>query len=167
PDGSNAHRITNGKETNQQFRFHLTTEDFVIRSKFSPKHSSNTVNLSKGAILSVRNMDNGDTGYVAYYKGKGIQPLVFGKVLYSNLRKSGDGKTVIYSQETYENPPKLMVQDLKKGEEQMVYQSNPQHFDYQWGKEELVKFESPKGAPIKGILYYPSDFDPTKKYPMI
>lgn len=167
PDGSKANRITNGKETNQQFRFHLTTEDFVIRSKFGPRHSSNSINLGTGAILRVQNIENGSTGFVAYSRKGGIEPLVFGKVLYSNLRKSGDGKTVIYSQETYDNPPKLMVQDLKTGEEQMVYQSNPQHFDYQWGKEELIKFESPEGTPIKGILYYPSDFDPTKKYPMI
>ncbi len=167
PDGSKANRVTNGKETNQQFRFHLTTEDFVIRSKFSQRHSSNSVDLGIGVILRVQNIENGSTGFVAYSRMGGIEPLVYGKVLYSNLRKSGDGKTVIYSQETYDNPPKLMVQDLKTGKEQMVYQSNPQHFDYQWGKEELVKFESPKGAPLKGILYYPSNFDPTKKYPMI
>src|SRR5690606_22311792 len=56
PDGSKANRITNGKETNQQFRFHLTTEDFVIRSKFSPRHSSNSVDLGIGVILRVQNI---------------------------------------------------------------------------------------------------------------
>ncbi len=167
PDGSKAKRITNGKETNSRFRFHLTTEDFAIRSKLSIRHNSNSVDLKRGVIFSVQSLEDGKTGYVEYSRTKGVVPIVFEEALYSNLRMSADRKTIVYSVETYQHPPKLVVQDLKTGKEQMVYQSNPQHFDYQWGKEELVKFESPKGAPIKGILYYPSNFDPTKKYPMI
>lgn len=160
-------RITNGKETNRKFRFHLTTEDFVLHSKFSPRHSSNTVDLSKGAIFSTRDMENGSTGYATFSRSKGMQSILFGDALFSNLRMSKDGESIIFSMESYENPPKLIFQNLKKGSKKLVYQSNPQHFNYQWGKEELVDFKSIEGKPLKGILYYPSGFDPTRKYPMI
>lgn len=166
-DGKTSKRITNGKETNRKFRFHLTTDDFVLRTKFGLLHSGNTVNLDRGAILSARDIDKGKTGYFMYTGKDGVQPIVYGDALYSNLRLSKDRKTVVYSMETYNQPPKLIFKNLNKGFERTVYQSNPQHFDYQWGKEELVEYKTSDGNSLKGILYYPSNFDSLKKYPTV
>ena len=39
--------------------------------------------------------------------------------------------------------------------------------DYAWGKAELIDFTSTIGRPLQGILYYPANWDKSKKYPMI
>jgi dipeptidyl aminopeptidase/acylaminoacyl peptidase len=39
--------------------------------------------------------------------------------------------------------------------------------DYAWGKAELMDFTSSIGKPLQAILYYPANYDPKKKYPMI
>ncbi len=48
-----------------------------------------------------------------------------------------------------------------------ISDANPQQKDYNWGTAELVTWTSADGVPLKGILYKPENFDPTKKYPMI
>ena len=45
--------------------------------------------------------------------------------------------------------------------------TNPFQQDYAWGKAELINFTSTVGRPLQGILYYPANYDATKKYPMI
>ena len=46
-------------------------------------------------------------------------------------------------------------------------QTNPFQKDYAWGKAELMNFTSTIGTPLQAILYYPANYDPSKKYPMI
>ncbi len=48
-----------------------------------------------------------------------------------------------------------------------VSDADPQRANYLWGDEHLVSFHSTWGAPLKGILYTPDNFDPHKKYPML
>ncbi len=44
---------------------------------------------------------------------------------------------------------------------------NPQQKDSNWGTVELVRWVSTDGIPLKGLLYKPENFDPSKQYPMI
>ncbi|KAB2858323.1 MAG: DUF839 domain-containing protein, partial [Bauldia sp.] len=39
--------------------------------------------------------------------------------------------------------------------------------DYAWGRAELVEFRSDSGRRLQGALYYPANYDPSRKYPMI
>jgi dipeptidyl aminopeptidase/acylaminoacyl peptidase len=48
-----------------------------------------------------------------------------------------------------------------------ISDANPQQKDYRWGSVELVRWTSADGVPLKGLLFKPADFDPTKKYPLI
>jgi hypothetical protein len=48
-----------------------------------------------------------------------------------------------------------------------ISSGNPQQAEVKWGSVELVKWTSADGVPLKGLLYKPADFDPSKKYPMI
>ena len=44
---------------------------------------------------------------------------------------------------------------------------NPQQKDYRWGTAELVSWRSADGVPLRGILFKPDGFDPSKQYPMV
>jgi dienelactone hydrolase len=48
-----------------------------------------------------------------------------------------------------------------------ISDANPQQKEYNWGTVELVRWVSSDGVPLKGLLYKPENFDPSKKYPMI
>jgi dienelactone hydrolase len=48
-----------------------------------------------------------------------------------------------------------------------ISDGNPQQKEFKWGSVELVHWNSADGFPLKGLLYKPADFDPSKKYPLI
>jgi dipeptidyl aminopeptidase/acylaminoacyl peptidase len=48
-----------------------------------------------------------------------------------------------------------------------IAQINEQQKDYNWLTTQLVTWKAYTGKKAEGIMYYPSDFDPKKKYPMI
>ncbi|HEY0779234.1 MAG TPA: prolyl oligopeptidase family serine peptidase, partial [Gemmatirosa sp.] len=48
-----------------------------------------------------------------------------------------------------------------------VSDANPQQAQYAWGTAELVRWRNTDGVPLKGILYKPANFDPSRKYPML
>jgi dipeptidyl aminopeptidase/acylaminoacyl peptidase len=45
--------------------------------------------------------------------------------------------------------------------------ANPQQKDINWGYTELITWISLDGIELEGVIYYPENFDPTQKYPMI
>ncbi|RYG00814.1 MAG: S9 family peptidase, partial [Chitinophagaceae bacterium] len=45
--------------------------------------------------------------------------------------------------------------------------TNSQQSDFNWGKSELVNFTNKKGQKLQGALFYPANYQPGKKYPMI
>ncbi|MEO6444150.1 MAG: prolyl oligopeptidase family serine peptidase [Gemmatimonadaceae bacterium] len=48
-----------------------------------------------------------------------------------------------------------------------ISDANPQQREYLWPSVELVRWTSHDGLPLKGLLYKPEGFDPSKQYPMI
>jgi hypothetical protein len=72
-------------------------------------------------------------------------------------------------------PEKIVMADVAYGtpvkaaqaDVWMVTKSTFTQFPNLWGTAELVRWTSADGVPLKGILYKPENFDPTKKYPLI
>lgn len=48
-----------------------------------------------------------------------------------------------------------------------VSDANPQQSEYGWGSAELFKWTNYKKKLNEGLIFFPSDFDPEKKYPLI
>src|SRR4030095_13174277 len=48
-----------------------------------------------------------------------------------------------------------------------IITTNAQAKDYAWSKVEMFDFKSTIGVPLQGLLYYPANYDASKKYPMI
>ncbi len=167
PDNKTKYRLTTGKERENQYRLYTLFDDFIESSNFGYIHDTPVFNFKNGVVLSAHDLDQGKTGYFTYSIEDGLKTIIFKDALISNLRLSHDGSTLIYSEETYNSPPKLMLKTMDKDNSKILYQSNPQHFDYSWGHSQLIDYTTQDGKHLKGILYYPSDFDPNKKYPTI
>lgn len=53
------------------------------------------------------------------------------------------------------------------GRSKLLYQSNPQQKNYQWGFSKLINYSNSKGKLLHGALFYPAGFDADKRYPMV
>ncbi len=74
----------------------------------------------------------------------------------------------VYEGASSNRPPKIFAVHLKKIRHQFVAEPAQQDFRYlKLGKVESWSFVNVRGDTIRGRIYYPPDFDPTRKYPCI
>ncbi|MDX4973938.1 alpha/beta hydrolase family protein [Myroides odoratimimus] len=78
---------------------------------------------------------------------------------------SQDAKTIVYTEENLLTPPTVKL--LKNKKESTIVSPNLSQELYNWNKCETIDFKDKYDVPLKAMLYYPKDYDPTKKYPMI
>jgi len=65
-------------------------------------------------------------------------------------------------------PPKLFVLDLKKGKPaELGHPAEPDYDGVEFGKVKRWTFQNSRNQEIEGRIYFPPDFDETKKYPCI
>jgi len=82
--------------------------------------------------------------------------------------KARKADAVIFTKETFELFPDYEISDLSFSKSKRLTEANPQQKDFLWGNNpELLTWLSLDGKEIKGLLYKPAGFDPSKKYPMI
>lgn len=97
---------------------------------------------------------------------KDPEKIVMSDLSYGTLTKAANANVYMTTKSTFTEFPNLWVgsslTDLTK-----ISDANPQQKEYNWGTAELVRWTGGDGKVLKGILYKPENFDPTKKYPMI
>ncbi|MBS7234169.1 S9 family peptidase [Flavobacterium psychroterrae] len=163
PDGRSARRLTKGRESG-------------IKLRIAKKANTNSYNfLYDGRLLDQYNLENeiillgkgedGKTGYFRWKNNIREKAIAYGDSRVDQLNYSTNHHMLFYLEQKFDLPPRLIYRD--KSSFQCVFQSNPQHFQYQWGKSELVHFQNSKKQNLKGVLFYPADYKPQKRYPMI
>ena len=93
--------------------------------------------------------------------------MIDGPYRYSRPIKARLNDKLIYTEQSFEKFPDIIISDLSFKENKKLSDANPQQAKYNWGTAELINWTSLDGLPLKGILVKPQDFDPNKKYPMI
>lgn len=162
-DGTGLKKITKGREKNIIYRITETNSSKQL-SPFNGVIISDVIDLKATLELKALSPDESMQGYYILEKGK-EKPLQFSAHRICNLKKAEASDKYVWLQEDYEHPTSVQ---LKNGAvAKTVYQSNPQHDDYYWGKVTTINYIGATGKPIKGLLYYPTDYEKGKKYPMI
>jgi dipeptidyl aminopeptidase/acylaminoacyl peptidase len=153
PDGKGSRKLTDGKPARIQFRLYRVEfeEPFIDDSK--PIYFSAYGDTSK------------QFGYYSYEKGR-LQPLIFENSMVSRLIKATDAPSFTFVKQDYHISPELYYADNWAAAKKIA-STNPQQASYYWGKSQLVNFTSKKGKPLQGALFYPANYEPGKKYPMI
>ena len=114
---------------------------------------------------------NDDTKASGFYRDQlGVKKLperiVMAEVAYGTPMKAENAEQFLVTKGTFVEFPDLWtgpsLTSLTK-----ISDANPQQKNFKWGTVELVSWTSADGVPLKGLLFKPEDFDPTKKYPMI
>jgi dipeptidyl aminopeptidase/acylaminoacyl peptidase len=119
-------------------------------------------------ILRASDNETKASGYAQAKLGASGAPqsLLMGPKNYGALQKARKASQYVMTQQTYRDFPDLWtgpaIGDVKK-----VSHANPQDAEYPRGSVELVSWLNGDGVPLKGLLFKPQGFDPSKKYPMI
>ncbi len=153
PDGKGARKITDGEK--EEIVYRVTRLDF----------EDPFIDDSKPIYLTTYGDKTKKTGYAKYEKGR-VDNLIFEDAQVSRLIKAKDANSFSYTKQDFDRSPSLYVTDNFSDAKQLVA-TNPQQNDYYWGKSELISFTSKKGKKLQGALFYPANYEPGKKYPMI
>lgn len=92
--------------------------------------------------------------------------VVMGARRYGTPSRAKDAQVYMLTQETVREFPDLWVGPSLTSLSRIT-DANPQQREYRWADVELVSWSSLDGIELKGLLYKPDGFDPSRKYPMV
>jgi dipeptidyl aminopeptidase/acylaminoacyl peptidase len=147
-------KITNVKTENT---YRLLNSSFEI----------NTVDMTKPLLLKVRDKTNNLTSYISWKNGKT-------KILISptgnrikEIRHCEDTKQIFSIEENFSNPSSLYAYNRNIGSKRVLYSSRKNNKAESLMKEEIISYTNSEQTALKGLLKFPLNFDPAKKYPMV
>ena len=118
--------------------------------------------------LSYSARDHWERGLVRYdLQTRTMQDLAKDEGVYRGWSVSKDGGTVVYARSDGDQPDELWVADGSMANARQLTDLNPQLSDVQLTRSELIEYLDVDGEKLYGILYYPVDYDPSKKYPLV
>ncbi len=95
------------------------------------------------------------------------QELLIDENLYSRWQMSEDGNRFFYQFSDGDQPFDLYVADPGFKEQKRLTSLNPWIEDRTLTRSELIKYRDADGKELNGILYYPVNYEPGKKYPLV
>lgn len=167
-DGENVIRYNLKTKTTKKITNLKGKNSFQFLNVFPEKNRS-YIDLNKPFLFSVYSSDY-KTSYYSWFKNK-LASLVEDSEhelsSYYNLNQgiSADGNTAIWTQENYNQPHTVKV--FRKGKVNTLLAPEVPEELYSWRKQKVIHYKDKYGIDLTGILWYPKEFDSTKKYPMI
>jgi dipeptidyl aminopeptidase/acylaminoacyl peptidase len=166
PDGSIVKRLTTGKQNNLVYRIAVQEQAQRSASNYSGMTSA-SFNLDENLILSVHSTDYTASGYYLWQRARGSHSLVFEEKQINYLMSSKKGSAYMYREETFEHSPALIFKSDAQAVPELIYQSNSQQQKYLWSSAQNIAYTNSSGTPLQGVLFYPTGYDPQKKYPLV
>jgi dipeptidyl aminopeptidase/acylaminoacyl peptidase len=160
-NGSRSINVTDGlgRAEGIQFRAVRLADDPAERG-FDP---------AKPLLLKAERLDTRESGFYRDYLGRAVKPelLVMAARGFGAPVKAEKSEKVMFNASRFDEFADLHVADTDLKNVQRVSDGQKQLAPYSWGKAELVTFRSLDGTPLKGTLFKPDNFDPSRKYPLI
>jgi len=85
----------------------------------------------------------------------------------TGLSKAKKADTYAYIAQSFDDSPDYFVGDAGLTNAKQISHTNPFQSNFAWGRAELVEYKSDRGERLQGVLSYPADYQPGKKYPMV
>jgi len=161
-DRGSRRRLTNGRERSLIFRF--AQVDFY--NPDSVVSRGVTVDNKKSLFLSVLANDYSFSGY-ATLSNTGVTQVLLTNKRTSQLQTSEDGNRIFWTEEDFDESPKIMKLDRSTAKTTPLFASNPQQQNYNWGKSKLIYYKDGFGRMLNATLLYPVGYNPAKTYPMV
>lgn len=162
-DPKNLISITN-INTNSDLQYTISAYNKIHHSQNNTNQTIDKIDDSLGLLLDYTNEVTGVQGLELINNGKAVLitegNFKIDNIIYSNER-------IVYTKTKQNIPPSLCVFDLKSEKESVLLDTRDQLSDYLWSKTEVIRYKLKNGRELKGLLYYPAEYNPQKKYPLI
>lgn len=76
-------------------------------------------------------------------------------------------KLIVTVDESLNTPPRLVASNPQTGRKTVILDLNPQFAGLRFGRVELFDWKTRDGRSAEGELYYPPDYTPGKRYPLV
>lgn len=151
PSGDRTAPIDLGWDNGLGFGFDVTNDGFLAL-------------LADGTHMKLAHyVKNGDSWTHQWLTGEHAAQI-FG------IEASPDGATVVYDHSAPDQPPQLYRAHVANGSLAQVAQVthlNPQFKDKRMARAEVYQWKGANEETVDGLLYYPTDYQPGKKYPLL
>nr|WP_319511390.1 prolyl oligopeptidase family serine peptidase [uncultured Draconibacterium sp.] len=143
----------------------------ILNSSTEPKPASirvyeKTVDPQKPLILELFDSKKNESSFILLDNGKCRTIIPRTTNYIKKLMYNKSFTAFSWLEENYNLPPRIVYKELGK-KEWSFNQTIQQDPDILSLKQEIISFANSDGVPLKGILYYPLNFDRTKQYPMV
>ncbi|MCC9020413.1 S9 family peptidase [Flavobacterium lipolyticum] len=163
-NGTLSRRLTKGREDKTIYRIN-TLGDYDLLLRNFDGFKSIVVDLNDRLILRTQ-YDDGKTGYCSLEKTGAIEQIICRSSFLNHMHYIKKSELYIYQEQRFDLPPRLVAKN-NSSMEKITFQSNAHYEKFQHSTSELITYRNAAGKELKGILYFPSNFDTNKKYPMI
>ena len=181
-DGSNATRLTRGREDSTVYR--CVTEGFGRFGRgggrggrggaaanpsapCQPGNEGSTIDPSKPLLFTATGEYDKKSGYARVTIGQPAQRLVWLDKQVSRLAKADNADVYLMEEQTAEESPNYFVAGANLGDAKPVSNTNAFQHEFAWGKQVLMPYTNKRGDKLQMMLTYPADYQPGKKYPMV
>ena len=155
--------LTQMKETDGE----ASLVNININRQFNEYHfACQTVNPEKTLLVKIIDSKNNVIKYDVIKNRKKTTIISNTKDRLSDLSYNSPVNRLFYLTENYNKPPKLYSQQNKENP-RIIYSSNSTDRIASQFKQEIVTYSNSAGQSLKGTLYYPLNYDSSKKYPMV
>ncbi|MCY3612422.1 MAG: prolyl oligopeptidase family serine peptidase [Gemmatimonadetes bacterium] len=96
-----------------------------------------------------------------------IETLALDSNLYRSWNISDDGGTIVYTMSDGDHPDEIHAARGDLSAARQLTTSNPQLDDIALTRSELIEYLDVDGNTLYGILYYPANYEPGRKYPLV
>jgi dipeptidyl aminopeptidase/acylaminoacyl peptidase len=163
-DGSSAFRLTNGRKNKTTYRIVVQSGDQSNKMNYDGNYQG-LFQPNDRLLIKTEALEH--TGYCFWNKKTGLQSLLDKKMRISQFIASEKNDSYVYVEENFNAPPRILIKENQNSKEKVLFQSNPQHYKYNWGNSKLITYTNSKGAVLNGVLCYPANYHTDTKYPMV
>ncbi|TDS66223.1 alpha/beta hydrolase family protein [Myroides indicus] len=157
------------KKFEQLTDFKPGTSIWITNTQNSQGYNAKNIEQSMPVIFTASQTEKGTREIYSYSKGK-LKKLtnttskrIDTKML--DRLTSLDTQTLVYTEEDYNQPAEIKI--YKHGKTKTLVKSDMPEELYNWRKRKVVQYTDKHGVTLNGVLFYPKDFNTSKKYPMI
>jgi dipeptidyl aminopeptidase/acylaminoacyl peptidase len=160
PDRAGADRLTDGRPDSVRHRYVDLTDEEPGEPDVIPRDTS--------IYWSLYDEWSEEHGYArSSGLGTGTERLVWKPKTVTGLTRADSAAVFAYRVEDFEDSPDYVRTDVAFADARQVTETNAFQDDYAWGRSRLVSYRNRDGERLQGALFYPADYDPEKRYPMI
>lgn len=158
-DGTGGTKLTDGATGDVRHRL-------VSFTGFNASAAERAVDLSRPVYLELFGRRTKRSGWARLVDGR-VERLVFADASHRALAKADSAERFLFTRQRFDESPNVFVAGADLAAPVARTATNPFQSDYAWGRAELMDFTSTIGRPLQAILYYPANYDPARKYPLV